>query len=92
MVNLHISEGGLGVEASSLLDLIFGELVLARKDTSRDRVVGVESHVIVLETRKQLLSDGASDGVVVALVDRRTDVSVLLAYFVDLGHDPRWVV
>jgi hypothetical protein len=91
-VNLHISEGGLGVKASSLLDFVFGEFVLARKDTSRDGVIGVEFHVIVLEAGKQLFGDRASDRVVVALVDRWTDVSILLADFVDLGHDPGGVV
>lgn len=46
----------------------------------------------MLEAGEQLRDDGAADGVVVALVDRGKDVSVLLAEFMDECYVPGRIV
>lgn len=90
--NLQFSETGVGVIAASLLDFILGKLVLPGKDTSRDGVEGVKANVVVFKAREELSRDRASNGVVHALVDRGTDVSILFADLIDLGHVPGRVV
>lgn len=90
--NLQFSETGVGVIATSLLDLILGKLVLAGEDTPRDGVEGVKANVIVLKAREELGCDRTGNRVVHSLVNRWTDVSVLLANLVDLGYVPGRVV